>query len=262
MAKVQLIKDAIVRAAGTRVVESDLHDEGSCVLAVMCTLLFVLALLVGFFIGKCTRDYSHKKQILMSGKKSAAKFVDAIKEPKPERSEPLRNVDTPPSSESQESEDSSEHDWYIRRRIIPDTGVAPPLVTMRSAGLNNGFQATRAPHGEKFIYLVDRTKGVAPHYHFVVKCAGLNNASNPVHKYWACDVCCRDRSPWQEEVKIVVAAPYSQFEYHNDELCTKLLAERRLMARTGYSNACPLPPISRIKNCKTCLNHVQGSTVA
>ena len=112
---------------------------------------------------------------------------------------------------------------------------------------------------------MDRAKGVMPHYHFIVKCAGLNAATNPIHKYWACDACYKDHSPWLEEEKIVVAAPYSQFEYHNDELCPKLLAERRLMARVGpytFGRCQPLPPISRVKNCRTCLNHAQGSAVA
>ena len=180
----------------------------------------------------------------------------------------MRNVDTPPESEM-ESDSSTNHSWYVRRRhitperIIADAGVAAPLPDRAVAHneLKQGYKHTRPPADEKFIWIVDRAKGPMPHYHFAVKCAGLNAATNPIHKYWACDSCYKDQSPWLEETKIVVTSPWSQFEYHNDELCPKLLAERRLMARAGpYSG--PLPPISRIKNCRTCLNHVQGSTVA
>ena len=272
VAKVQLIKDAIVGAAGARVVESDLHDEGSCALAIICTLLVVLALLVGFFMGKCWSDYS-RRSILMSGKKLPAATTHSaihMKETKHcAHGHNMRNVDTPPESEA-ESEASSNHSWYIRRRsttapLVADTGVAEPLPARVASinALNLGF--TRPPAGEKFVWIVDRAKGPTPHYHFTGKCAGLNNAKSPVNKYWACKCCYKDNSPWLEETKFVVTSPWSQFEFHNDELCPNLLAERRLMARAGpytVGRCQPLPPITRLRNCKTCLKHVQCSSVA
>ena len=153
---------------------------------------------------------------------------------------------------------STHSTWDLQSQY--QTELLPALKELKS-----GYKHTRPPAGEKFIWLVDRAKGPMPHYHFVVKCAGLNAVKNPVHKYWACDCCYKDQCPWQEETKIVVTSPYSQFEFHNDDTCPKLLAERRLMARAGpyVRNGCqPLPPITRVKNCKTCLNHVQCSSIA